>query len=691
MSEIVNAAPLVVEYGTQDLSITQPARVANPNPQHLAKVYFYGQKGPDTEQLVSGAEAVAMYGDATFDLRSIYANHATVLANSIIGAGGSIMAKRIIPNDAGPNSSIILYLDVLTTTVDTYQKDASGAFVTDVSGNPVKVGTTSGYKVKWVLGTHATLQDLQDDFGNLTSSAGDQTNGQGGQSVRYPIFEFVVSNKGAYGNNVGLRFWAPNAKTSQMPTAMMNELRAYPYYFQMIARDTAAASPKAIPTILGDQSTKVVLKPNAVDPSTDAQLSITDILLDSYQNLTNPEFPPVFGNFNRMAVYQANIDALLEDFHTAEFAAADDFTDVTSSPDDKYLINIANFCNSNGSPYNAIVPVSAVNSVSMSQYTNIFAQSGSDGTMNDTAFAASVKTELLRYLDPADPIQDDAIHTESHFYDSGFPLATKLAAASIIAVRKDTAVVLGTYEVGAVADTEAEENSKAIALRTRLQMFPESAYFGTPVARGVIIGRSSPILNSVYKKPLPLTIELAVKATKYMGSGNGKWKNGYGFDGAPGSILEYQVNPSIKWVPATVRNTDWSIGLNWAQAYDRSSYFWPAVKTVYNDDTSVLNSFITMCAICTLNKIAKAAWREFSGVSNLKNAQLVERVNAFVNERVDGIFDGRFIIKPDAVITSSDAANGFSWTLPIRIYAPNMKTVMTTYVQAYRIDSYNGK
>jgi hypothetical protein len=33
-----------------------------------------------------------------------------------------------------------------------------------------------------------------------------------------------------------------------------------------------------------------------------------------------------------------------------------------------------------------------------------------------------------------------------------------------------------------------------------------------------------------------------------------------------------------------------------------------------------------------------------------------------------------------------DATRGFSWTLPIKLYASNMKTVMTTYVSAYRMD-----
>ena len=126
--------------------------------------------------------------------------------------------------------------------------------------------------------------------------------------------------------------------------------------------------------------------------------------------------------------------------------------------------------------------------------------------------------------------------------------------------------------------------------------------------------------------------------------------------------------------------------MNWVQAYGRRSFFFPAIKTVYPDDTSVLNSFNTVMAICQLNKIGDAVHREFSGVDHLSNTQLVERINAFVNNRVQGLFDNRYTIVPDCQITDEDALYGYRWTLDIKIYSPNMKTVQTFSVKSYRID-----
>jgi hypothetical protein len=115
--------------------------------------------------------------------------------------------------------------------------------------------------------------------------------------------------------------------------------------------------------------------------------------------------------------------------------------------------------------------------------------------------------------------------------------------------------------------------------------------------------------------------------------------------------------------------------------------FFPALQTVYENDTSVLNSFFTAVAISYLNKVQHAAWREFTGSMSLTDAQLEEQVNNFVSAAVKDKFDNKFVIVPNATVTEFDALRGYSWTLPIKIYSPNMKTVMTAFTQAYRASS----
>lgn len=687
-NQIVNAAPMVIDYGTQDLSTRLLPREPELIPQHLPKFYLFAQKGPLTPQLVVGNERDNMFGSESFNLRGKYANHSTVFANLVNAEGNACMIQRVIADNAGPEATLIAWLDVLPTTVDLYERNTDGSIKLDTLGDPIITGTTAGFKVKWVVTNHTSKADLQAKFGQLNIQTGDQVDPvTGDQSQRYPIFELKHSFQGEYGNSCGIRLSAPTLDTvAAMPTKMMANSAAYPYFISVIRKPDVLSSPAIVQTLFGEQSTMVTFKKDVIDPLTDKELYIGDTLIEAYQNLTDLRYPKLFGDFGTLKVYDNNIATVLALFHTAEIPYIDQFSDFTSNANDKHLFNFVTGVSSQNVPYHSFVFVDSANTVRFSEYTNVYAAGGSDGTMDHATHALLVKNNVNRYLDPNDELQELAVNVESIIYDTGFPLETKYALCSFISQRKDTFVVLSTHDVEDRILTASEEHSLAIALRTRLQMYPESDYFGTPVMRGMIVGRSALLRNSQYTKHLPLSAEIAIKSARYMGAGNGKWKNGSHFDGAPGSVVDYMYDINITWVPASVRNRNWDVGLNWVQAYDRRSYFFPALKTVYADDTSVLNSYFTALAICQLNKIAHAAWREFSGVSHLTNAQLITRVNDFVNGRTANRFDARFVIQPDTFMSDMDLLRGFSWTLPVKIYANNMKSVMLTYVQAYRME-----
>jgi hypothetical protein len=686
-STIVNAAPLVIDRGTQDLSTRSVPRDPEAIPQHLPKYYLFAETGPEDDQLVVGADLINIYGAESFNITGKYANYSTPFITGSNAKGNACMLHRIVPPDSGPKANMVVCLDVLTCQVDDYERNIDGGIkLNPLTGEPIIVGTIPGHKVKWVVTSRNSSTDAA-NFGTASVLVGDQVDPTtSAQSQRFPIFELETSFKGRKGNDSGIRMWAPTTKTvSSLPTKMMNSQFAYPYNIAIIRRPDEKSSPKIVQSVFGEQSMTVTFKPSVIDPMTEKPLYIGDTLIDSYQNLQDLRYAKLYGDFSRMKVYEENIETVLGMFHTAEIPFIGSDTDFGADPKEKHLFNFVTGVDSSGTPYHSFVFVDGSNSVRFSEYQNIYAASGSDGTMSEDNYTAAVKADVARYLDPSDEYQELAVHVESIIYDTGFPIDTKMALASIIGQRKDTFVVLGTHTVNGPKMTASEEHSIAIALRTRLQMFPESDYFGTPVMRGMIMGRSGKIRNSQYTKPLPLTYEVMMKSAAYMGSSNGRWKNGFSFDSAPGSILEYMYDINITWVPASVRNRNWDIGLNWVQAYDRSSYMFPALKTIYDNDTSVLNSYFTAMAICTLNKVAHSAWREFTGTSSLSNAQLEKRVNEFVDKRVTGRFDERFIIRPDAYHTESDTLRGFSWTLPIKIYAQSMASVMTTYVQAYRM------
>ena len=169
-----------------------------------------------------------------------------------------------------------------------------------------------------------------------------------------------------------------------------------------------------------------------------------------------------------------------------------------------------------------------------------------------------------------------------------------------------------------------------------------------------------------------------------MGAKNGAWKNGFAFDKAPRNVLSLLKDIDVTWVPSQTRQAMWSVGLNFALNFKIKQQFFPALQTVYDNDTSVLNSFFCAVAISYLNKVGHAAWRQYTGAVSLTAAQLEEAVNGFVAEAVKDKFDGMFIIIPDCKVTEFDATRGYSFTLTTKIGAEVSRTVMTNSVQAYR-------
>jgi hypothetical protein len=676
---------MTIFRGTDDKSTR--ALISEPEviPTHLPKVYIYAKKGPTTPQLVVGAGRTNMYGADSFDLRSTFATHATVLSNIINSQGNAQMIQRVQPSDAGPPASIRLYLDILRTDIDTYEREDDGSFTLDEDGAKIPTGeTVAGIKAKWVV-AEVLPSGGNDSFGTGAQAPGDQTAGQT-QSVRYPIMDLRAPYFGADGSNFGVRIWAPTTlSTSPMDQRILTNEKVYPFHMACVYRKDDLSTATIVETQGAEQFKDVTWKAGVIDRNTDSKLSIEDVFLQAYQDFDSTVNPPVYGPFGEMHIYHSNLEGILSDVYDAESLWENEGNDLDGSTGGEYKVNVISGIHSTGVPYETFELIDASDCVWLTETSNIYAIGGEDGTMNETLFADLVTTAVTEYANENSILMDSARYPESIIYDSGFPLATKYALCNFIAVRKDTFVVLSTHDVLGLTLTASQESSLAIALKTRLQLFPESEYYGTAVMRGMVVGRSGRLLQSQYGKNLPLTLEIARKAASYMGAGNGRWKPGFAFDAAPLNNVSMFTDINVTFTPATVRNKDWDAGLNWVQSFGRRSYFFPALKTVYDNDTSVLNSFFTAMAIVELQKVGERAWRQFTGSANLTNAQLIERVKRFIVENTIGRFDERFVIEPDVYFTEADIARGYSWTTKIKIYAPSMKTVSVLSIEARRI------
>lgn len=692
------STPQVLQLGIQDLSTAVPSPQQDQIPTHLAKIYIYAQKGPAGPQLCTPDGLQQMYGANTFNELSPYYNHQTKLSNLLSGNANAQMIERMIPADAGPKANLLLSIDLLPTTVPVYQRTTDGTYVTNpITGLPVPAtpaATVTGFIAKWVV-SHITTGGPavadSDTFGIATVQAGDQTAG-GTTSQRYPILQWWASSYGAYSNNAGFRLYAPTTSSSSpVNTALLESLNAYPFRLAAIKRSTSTATPTVTQLMSGDSALEFVLQQNAINPYTASAASLKPLFKNAWGQSGVKGYQDILADLGNLHIYQSNIDTVLDLVYMAEIGAAGAGSDFdTTVSNQKYLFNLFTGKSSTGAPYYSyVVNTSDANAVSLNESTNLFAAGGSDGTMNNELFAGLVATAVAEYNNPQSPLMEIARNPESIIYDTGFPLATKYALTNFIAIRKDTFCALSTFDADGPVMSASDEAAQGAALRTHLRLFPESTYFGTPTVRGLVMARNAELYTTTTGEKDSLILELANKASKLMGSSDRKWKPVYLFDKAPNNELTL-FNPStinVSFTPFTQRNKDWANGINYPIAYSFDSLFFPGIKTAYDDDTSILTSFITAMACCELEKVGIRTWKKFTGNISLTPAELIREVNNDVREQVSGMFAGLYKIVPAAYISGGDAKNGYSWTLPIQIYGNVPDTVMTLSLQAYRMSA----
>lgn len=685
----LDATPEAIVLGTDDQSTREVPLEPEQNPTHLPKIFIYAKKGTELPQVAVGNGRNLLYGVESFDETSIWANHATVLANVVNTQANAAMYQRVKPADAGPPASIRVYLDVLVTQVPVYQRQPDGSISIDPDTNlPIPTGTTvPGHTVKFVYETLKNVDGVL-DFRQASIANGDQTDETTQiQSKRYPLYDAVVPSFGSDGNLAGLKMWAPTTRSNTpIDPTILTQNKAYPLRMAVVKKADTNSTPTTVGTLAAEQYLDISFKPGVVNSRTKKQTYVNDVFINGYQDTQTVGQVPRFGEFGQFHLYQSSVNALTKMFYDAEKAHSMETNDFNLEAGEEGRFNFIGGTDSTGVPYVSYQILNAVGSVRFTENTVVYAQGGSDGTMNDVEFAKLVSVQMKRYADPDDVFQDRAKYPESFVWDSGFPLETKYDLINIIAIRKDTGVGLCTHDTSGPVLTSSEESALAVALRARLNMHPESEYFGTSVTRGIIVGRSGTMTGRTYVGELPVILEVASKTASYMGAANGKWKAGRSFDRWPRNLITMFRDINVTFTPSRVRHKDWATGLNWVESFDREQYQIPALKTAYDNDTSILTSFFTMMACIEVEKVGDRAHRAFRGVDTLTNAQLIKEVRQFYLDNLDGRFDKRYTMIPEIFYTAADLARGYSWSGQVKLYGPNMKTVQTMSISAHRIE-----
>ena len=714
MSLFKNASPQYINLGVNDLS----TRIVTPQPveipQHLPKQYFFAQKGSTIPTPTIGAPMLLMYGTDTFNKDMKWYNHATRFITGITGEANTMMLQRVIPEDAGPESNIVVYLDVVADDVPNYVRNSDGSYAVDTSTNAYKVDTTTptipGYKFKLI----SEYEPAGLQLGTATIKSGTMTDSNGNASNMYPILEFKAKYQGEYYNNIGFNIISLGSDEVQQD--ILTETKSLPYRLQLVTRKSKNSKYEVFRSLYGEPAVQFTFKEKAINPLTAARFDIEAVFQQNWYNETDALLPLKYNDYEGMRVYRNNIETVLDlvlanekthissteqtwdDGGTASTMSWFDFLNEGSAitNEEMYLLNFLTGKSTKNVNYFTFVYDSETanttgteKEITLNNNTPVFLGGGSDGTLSNAMFETVVKKELAKYLDSDSEVMDNAINIESVMYDTGYTLTTKEEVCNFIALRKDTAVGLTTHDasLGEKHLPLSDQRAIAVALKTRLKLTPESSYYGTSVARGIVVAGTGNMPDNSTMDEIPLLYSIALKSAKFMGAGNGKWKGVYAFDKAPGNIITELKDIKPGFIPAGIKPTLWNDGIVWAQPYDRAQYHFPAIQTVYENDTSVLNSWMTVIAVCTVTKVADDAWRNFTGDVSLTQAQFKDAVEEFVNNALKDRFNNQIVVIPEVVFTEADQQRGYSWHLNNKLYTNNLRSVMVYTTEVYRMES----
>ena len=711
--DIKNAAPYHKLLGVDDKSSVQLMPTEKALPQHLPLVFIMGPNGTTKPVLTTGAERLALYGSETYNKKGKYYNHATTLSE-VIGAKGNIqLTKRITMPDA-KKAYVALYLDVAVADIPNYKRTSQGAIVTDENGPVVDEDTPTilGTKVKVI----SEYTDGVSKLGLLETKSGTMLNKDGSTSTMYPIKEDMAKDVGADYGNMG--YHIAGVLEGDFAEDYL-EAGFLPYKFGYQTRIDPTYSPTAFKSLYGEKESNVVFKEDAVNPITKGTIEASDIINTNYFNETEYLMPLVYNLLEDTKIYYENLELVLkkimtnekeyismlpEAWHDGEQSNTLSWFDFTTDDPDElmdelHLLNWVTFRSSKNVKYftveldNTTVTLAPNQKEEvLSSSTPIYLRGGSDGTITNENFEKEIVTYMQQYLDEASEVMDLAINVESILYDSGFTLDTKFELCNFIALRKDTIIALTTHDasLGENYLQLSEEKAMADALKARLNLTAESEYFGTSVCRGIVVGGTAKVNDNSIKSRVPLILQIASFAADFFGASVGKWKTGKSFDMGYQTVIYDYKDIQPEFIPDTIKPVLYNSGLIYPQPYDRELYHFEHMQTIYDDDTSVLNSFFVIMAITKINKTADKCHKMHTGSTKMTQAQFEESVTGYMEDRLKSdVFDDFFVIVPEVIITDLDEQRGYSWTLASKIYANNSKTVMTSYVEAWRMSDLN--
>ena len=290
----------------------------------------------------------------------------------------------------------------------------------------------------------------------------------------------------------------------------------------------------------------------------------------------------------------------------------------------------------------------------------------------------------------------------THIYDCGYSMTTKYAMIDFLDIRDDVGVELSTqalfsgkWATGFAREIKLNDQAKDIAnglvLRERALLMKESVLNGTECMRasiytqaGVPIG--STLYNTVlpvaanYADPVPFTLWSAVQHAMY---GNTNQMSAQEPRGLPYSYNE--MFRSWNWTNYSepMKEKTWNAGLNYCQYADMKRIFYPALRTVYREETSVLVDQWVVDALIYTKHECRKAWAKFSG-RNDKQAIIEDAIKNYLEATLADLYNGKYGFSVDVYKTEEEQKIGYVEHVKLRLEFPATMRVIVFDIEVNR-------
>ena len=625
-------------------------------PMHLPCFFIFAEKGEiGIPYYGQYSDQVAKYGANTFLESSAFFQHPSVFAKKA-AQYQPIYVIRLADNTV-TQAGLVLEAVVTTMPVTQYQLDGSGARVLDSNGNPlpqlmvdgVTPVTAPGVSIKWMVRA-LSVGETYNAIATTTTTSGGHT------VTTYPIIADLAKTPGSAVNRSGFSlYYTPNYDSNAVASTNSMTYRFAP---AILSPGTNGVSSKIFDTFNATYN-DVSLKTTAIDSTTNQDISLNAILQNNYVGQDSAGNSIDLLDYD-MYVYSANVATIGAQIIT--------LSSELSQSLDPFMINILTGIDQNGNNYHHAI-IDPASTTTINSNVILYHTGGTDGTLTKTALE-TLTTAFCQSTSNPD-FQDTFRYPFTHFYDSGYALATKYAMAGIFSLRDDVKIDFSTQDVANAPNTAAQDQSAGAAILAAVSLYPESVIYGTEAMRASIYQQCGLLASSAavsYAGYVPATLDRMIKRCI--------WNNGIYIKGSPKGRpnSEVTVFKKLNWTEATVtqKQLNWDTALNTIGYADMSTLFYADLRSIYPDQTSLLSDDVFVDYLIYLKHIVRNRWTYYAGM-NVPVKKQFQQIATDIDSTCSRAFVGVLPTKTTVFQTALDQLRGYSTTVSVAVTgtAPN--------------------